>query len=388
MAKWIGRVVDLACSIRNRIKKMNLQSKEGKLTTETTTGWPKDSNIYGHGSVVVPANYSLYRTGNTVTRGRAEVKLLSRRNYSGTGCTGNSVKKLDSLTQRCKEQPHEPVDRPLYSIICDPTLLELAYNNIKSKPGNMTPGITPETLDGVSHTYFLELSDSIKNQTFHFKPGRRIQIPKPSGGTRPLTIGSPRDKIVQEAMRLVLNAIYEPIFLENSHGFRPGKGCHTALKYLYTKFSSSTWMIEGDISKCFDTIDHNKLMNLVEKKILDRQFTRLIRQTLNAGYMEFKTIKHNIAGTPQGSIISPILANIFLHELDLFITSLKANFDKGIRAQNTPSYNKLRWRIRSEKRRGNMEEMKKLYKLSQTLPFMDYHDPSYKRLNYVRYADD
>jgi len=132
------------------------------------------------------------------------------------------------------------VDRPLYSIISDPNILELAYNNIKSKPGNITPGITPETLDGVSHTYLLELSQSIKNQTFQFQPGRRIQIPKQSGGTRPLTIGSPRDKIVQEALRLVLNAIYEPIFLENSHGFRPRKGCHTALKYIYTKFPSST----------------------------------------------------------------------------------------------------------------------------------------------------
>lgn len=104
----------------------------------------------------------------------------------------------------------------------------------------MTPGITPETLDGVSHLYLQELSQSLKNQTFHFKPGRRIQIPKATGGTRPLTIGSPRDKIVQEAMRIVLNAIYEPVFLNNSHGFRPKRGCHTALKYLYTHFGGTT----------------------------------------------------------------------------------------------------------------------------------------------------
>jgi retron-type reverse transcriptase len=101
-------------------------------------------------------------------------------------------------------------------------------------------------------------------------------------------------------------------------------------------------MIEGDLSKCFDTIDHNKLMNLIEKKILDRQFTRLIRQSLNTYYMEFKTIQNNIAGTPQGSIISPILANIFLHELDLFVNYLKDAFDKGTRASNTPEYNQLR----------------------------------------------
>jgi retron-type reverse transcriptase len=238
MIKWIGRVVGLACSIVNRIKKMKLQSKEGKLTSESTAGWPKGSNSYGHRSVVVPAN--LYRAINTATRGRAEVKLILRRNYSGTGCTNNSVKKLDNLTKRCKEKPIEQVDRSLYSIMCDPYILELAYNNIKSKPFNMTPGITPETLDGVSHTYLQELSQSLKNQTFKFKPGRRIQIPKASGCSRPITILTPRDKIVQEALRLILNAIYEPVFLKNSHGFRPQKGCHTALKYLYTQFGSST----------------------------------------------------------------------------------------------------------------------------------------------------
>jgi retron-type reverse transcriptase len=238
MVKWIGRVVGLACSIVNRIKKMKLQSKEGKLTPETTAGWSKGSNSYGHRSVVVPAN--LYRAINTATRGRAEVKLISRRNYSGTGCTNNSVKKLDNLTKRCKEQPLESVDRSLYPIMCDPYILELAYNNLKSKAGNMSPGIIPETLVGVSHTYLQELSQSLKNQTFNFKPGRRIQIPNASRGTRALTIGSPRYKIVQEAMRLILNAIYEPVFLKNSHGFRPQKGCHTALNYLYSHFGSST----------------------------------------------------------------------------------------------------------------------------------------------------
>lgn len=241
MIKWIGRVVGLACSIVNRIKKMKLQSKEGKLTRESTAGWPKGSNSYGHRSVVVPSN--LYRAMNTAIRGRAEVKLISRRNYSGTGCTNNSVKKLDNLTKRCKEQPLEPVDRSLYSIMCDPYILELAYNNIKSKPENMSQGMTPETLEGVSrvsHTYLQELSQALKNQTFKFKPGRRIQIPKASGGTRPLTIVSARYKIVQEAMRFILNAIYEPVFLKNSHGFRPQKGCHTALKYLNTQFGSST----------------------------------------------------------------------------------------------------------------------------------------------------
>jgi hypothetical protein len=257
MIKWVDRVVGLACSLIKRIKKLSLQSKEGALILKITTGLPKESNFYGNGSVILPAkSYPalklhlsrktnnkvkfLYEVGNTTRKGRTEVKLLLRQNYSGTVCTRNSVTKLDSLILRCKNKPYEKVDRPLYSIISDPYILELAYHKIKSKPGNMTPGITPETLDGISYEYFQELSEALRTQTFRFKPGRRIQIPKPSGGTRPLTIGSPRDKIVQEAIRIILNAIYEPIFLENSHGFRPNKGCHTALKFVYTKFKSTT----------------------------------------------------------------------------------------------------------------------------------------------------
>ena len=147
-------------------------------------------------------------------------------------------------------------------------------------------------------------------------------------------------------------------------------------------------MIEGDLSKCFDTIDHPKLMALIENKILDQQFTRLIRQSLKAGYLEFRVIQPNIAGTPQGSIISPILANIFLHELDLFVNNLKTNFDIGTRAKNTNEYNRIRLSIRNAKKRRDMRELKKLYKISQTKPVMDFYDPNYKRLYYVRYADD
>src|ERR1700731_4509555 len=216
MIKWTDRVVGLACSLIKRIKKMSLQSKEGTLTMKITTGLPKESNLHGNGSVIISGNYtlsnkihSLYVEGSSPRKKRTEVKLLSRRNYSGTVCTQNSVKKLDNLILRCKTHPYDKIDRPLYSILCDPYLLETAYNNIKNKP-------------------------------FRFKPGRRIQIPKASGGSRPLTIASPRDKIVQEAIRMILNAIYEPVFLENSHGFRPNKGCHTALKYVYTKFKSAT----------------------------------------------------------------------------------------------------------------------------------------------------
>jgi retron-type reverse transcriptase len=137
--------------------------------------------------------------------------------------------RVNSLAEWCKENPDKPVDRKIYNMICDPSLLFLAYNNIKSKPGNMTPGIVPTTLDGMSREEFLKISESLRKESFDFKPGRSVQIPKPvKKGTRPLTIAPPRDKIVQEAMRIVIEAIFEPTFKESSHGFRPNKSCHSA----------------------------------------------------------------------------------------------------------------------------------------------------------------
>lgn len=149
------------------------------------------------------------------------------------------IKKLESLLQRSREFPNAVVDRDLFKLVCDVDLLSIAYNKLKSKPGQMTPGISPKTLDGMSMEVLEKLSNSLKTRTFQFSPGRRIQIPKSSGGTRPLTIAPPRDKLIQECMRMILEAIYEPIFLDCSHGFRPHRGCHTALKSIKTQFQPS-----------------------------------------------------------------------------------------------------------------------------------------------------
>jgi len=235
-----------------------------------TTGLPTGSSSYGNRVTVIP------------TKGRVTVRSVSNfRNYS-TGRTLISeidvMKKIESLYFRSHYLPSDPIDRDLYKILCNVDLLGIAYNNLKTrKPGQMTPGVNPETLDGMSKEVLIEIVDKLKNESFQFNPGRRVLIPKASGGTRPLTIASPRDKIVQEAMRMILEAVYEPIFSKYSHGFRPGRaGCHTALKAVSQDFQASTWMIEGDISKCFDSIEHNKLMQTIENKILDRKFTRLI----------------------------------------------------------------------------------------------------------------
>lgn len=165
---------------------------------------------------------------------------ISGRFYSTSFSTHHVKSKLSSLETFCKNNPDQAITGKLYKLICDATFLEMAYNNIKSNPGNITPGVLSETLDGISKENFSELSESLKRETFRFKPGRRIKIPKASGGTRPLTIASPRDKIVQEAIRIILNAIYEPTFLESSHGFRPNRGCHTALEAIKLHFQSAS----------------------------------------------------------------------------------------------------------------------------------------------------
>src|ERR1700749_295647 len=205
-------------------------------------------------------------------------------------------------------------------------MYQIAYPKLRSNTGKMTPGVNPETLDGISSEWIDEIIQSMRNESFQFKPSRRGNIPKPKGGTRPLSVAPPRDKVVQEVLRMILDAIFSPTFSNNSHGFMAGRGCHSALKQVYMQFKGVAWVIEGDISKCFDSIDHHKLMNIIENKISDRRFTKLIWKSLRAGYFEFNEYKHTIAGTPQGSIISPTLCNIFMNQLDQFVSSLTTEF--------------------------------------------------------------
>ncbi len=390
MKTWTNRAAVPAYSSIRRSKEMSLQSKGSMWTNTATMGLSKGSNPQGNGVWIVPAYLKrTYGPASVGRRGSHTVRPSSSPRHYSTGSVNNVMSRLDDLSRWCSEHPEKSVDRKLHKLMSDPALLEYAYNQIKSKPGNMTPGITPETLDGISYEYLTGVAESLKDETFTFEPGRRIQIPKADGtSTRPLTIAPPRDKIVQEAMRIILSSIYEPTFKDSSHGFRNNRSCHSALKYIYVKFKPCTWMIEGDISKCFDSIDHKKLMNLIEDKILDRQFTKLIWKSLKAGYLEFRRYQHNIAGTSQGSIISPILSNIFLHQLDVFVENLQINFEKGSRPRNTKEYDHKRYLMKTAKKRGDIVTVNQILKDTAHIPVMDFSDPLYKRLKYVRYADD
>jgi group II intron reverse transcriptase/maturase len=389
--------------------------KESVIETKPrTTGSPKGSNSYGDRVPIVPRYKNIWERGteysatNKFKLGFGETRrclsyttscllpLQSRSKGLNTqAIVGQEsgmlrtdltiLKKLADLNTRSQKYPQGVIDRNLYSMMLDQSIYLMAYDKLKSKPGNMTPGINPTTLDGISKKWIVETIESLRTEQFKFTPGRRIQIPKANGGQRPLTIANPRDKIVQECIRMILESIFEPTFSDNSHGFRTGRSCHSALKHVKSKFDSSTWIIEGDISKCFDKINHNLLMKLIETKILDRKFTNLIWKALNAGYFEFRTFQHSLTGTPQGSIISPILANIFLDQLDKFVEQLAANYSKGERARPNPAYTRLRY-LRNQAE--NPEIARNLFKQMQTLPYIDPFDPNFRRLVYVRYADD
>lgn len=374
---------------------MDFASKGDSRTLALNTGLPKGGNSYRQRNTYsthpLSAAIEGYALSNVKGRGRSVALTSFKRTYVSGGDTevkSNVISKLNELAKRSASNLDIKIDREIYRLVSSTDMLIYAYENIKSKPGNMTPGVSPETLDGISKENFEKISRSLRDESFSFAPSRRIQIPKGSGGSRPLSIASPRDKIVQEAMRLVLEAIYEPLFLDSSHGFRPKKGCHTALKKASQTFQPVQWVIEGDLAKFFDSIPHNKLMNIIEDKIVDRRFTKLIWKALKAGYFEFKTFKSNVVGTPQGSIVSPILANIFLHQLDTFVDSLKEGFDKGSKAPRSKESRFYEYHILKARKEGDILKMRRLIAERSMAPAIDFGSDTYKKLVYVRYADD
>jgi len=275
----------------------------------------------------------------------------------------------------------------LINLITNPDFLWASYELIKSHPGNMSPGIDKTTLDGLTSTWFLNLASSLKKGNFSFNPARRVMIPKPGKlEKRPLGVGSPREKIVQKALQLILEAIWEPIFSDSSHGFRPKRSIHTALKQVYLNGSRSPWVVQGDISKCFDMIPHDIIMKRLKSHIKCHRSLELIQSSLRAGYLDpgtNKIVKPNL-GTPQGSVLSPLLCNIVLHELDQFLEDHKSNFESGTKRKINPEYSTWMSRRQSFHAAIRIQALQEMIKLHST----DQMDPNFRRLLYIRYADD
>lgn len=287
----------------------------------------------------------------------------------------------------------------LYRYLFSEEMFAVAYQRIYAKQGNMTPGTDGKTIDEMSLGRIERLIVSLKDESYQPHPARRVYIPKKNGKKRPLGIPSFEDKLVQEVVRLLLEAIYEGHFEGTSHGFRPHRSCHTALGMIQKSFAGAKWFIEGDIKGFFDNIDHNVLINILRERISDERFLRLIRKFLNAGYVEDWKYNKTYSGTPQGGIISPILANIYLDKFDKYIKEYAAKFRKGDRRSINPEYwrlnNKKNW-LKKKLQKTSDEQMRKsyLYEIAQlskqmlSTPHKDAMDADFRRMQYVRYADD
>lgn len=281
-----------------------------------------------------------------------------------------------------------PVD-DLYRQLYNPELYLRAYARLYSHPGAMTEGATVETVDAMSMQKIWQLIDLIRHERFHWAPARRTSIPKKNGKTRALGLPTWTDKLLQEVLRSLLEAYYDPQFSEFSHGFRPGCGCHTALSYIQHAWTGTKWFIEGDIKACFDHIDHSVLLTILAQNIHDNRFLRLLKHLLQAGYLEEWRFHNTYSGTPQGGVISPLLANIYLDQLDRYIqTSLLPRFTRGDRRRNNPVYAHYNRQAFAARRKGDHQQEKVLTRLGRQHPRGDPTDPSYRRLRYVRYADD
>lgn len=277
----------------------------------------------------------------------------------------------------------------IYRQLFNRDLFLYAHGRISRNRGAMTPGVTRETVDGMSLAKIDAIIEALRFERYRWTPVRRVEIPKANGKTRPLGIPTWSDKLVQEVIRLILDAYYEPQFSAHSHGFRPARGCHTALSEVYQTFQCTTWFIEGDISACFDSFDHEVLLAILAERIHDNRFRRLIANLLKAGYLEDWKFNQTLSGTPQGGVVSPVLANIYLSRLDQFVETvlIPAN-TRGEKRAGNRRYWALRARATRLRRKGDWVGERLVKRQMQTMPSVDPNDPAYRRLRYVRYADD
>lgn len=295
---------------------------------------------------------------------------------------------LSMLGQKAKENSSFVFDR-LYRNLFNPDFYLLAYNNIYDKEGNLTEGTDQITIDGFNMRLVEKLIEEMKTETYRPKAVRRVSIPKKNGKLRPLGVPTFRDKLVQEVVRLILQAIYEPTFLDSSHGFRPERSCHTALVQIKTTCKGTNWVVEGDIKGFFDNISFDKLLEILSRKISDGRFLNLINLFLRAGYMENNRIFHPLTGTPQGGVVSPILANIYLHELDQFMQKLCRKYSTTTPCrQKSEHYQRLNNQRQQAKKKGDYLKAEEILKQMRHLPTQNLCDPEYIRVKYTRYADD
>lgn len=278
----------------------------------------------------------------------------------------------------------------VYRNLQNKELFLIAYSRIYDNSGATTRGTDPtDTVDGMSQKKIEEILKQLKDGKYKWKPARRIYIPKSNGKLRPLSIPGWSNKLLQKVVEMVLSAYYEPQFYSNSHGFRPDRGCHTALEEIAHKWQGMKWFIELDIRGCFDNINQEKLLTVIERKIKDNRLLKLLREMMKAGYIDNWKYETTYSGVPQGGILSPLLSNIYLNELDEFIVEkLMPEYNRKKRRRTNSEYERLTEEIGKARRNRNYNQYKALKNQRNTIPSRDPQDADYKRLKYIRYADD
>ena len=309
----------------------------------------------------------------------------------------NPERVLNSLSEHSKDASYK-FER-LYRILFNEEMFYVAYQRIYAKEGNMTKGSDGQNIDNMSLKRIEKLIDTLKDETYQPQPSKRVYIPKKNGKKRPLGVPTFNDKLIQEVVRMILEAIYEGHFEYTSHGFRPNRSCHTALAHIQKEFSGAKWFVEGDIKGFFDNINHDVLINILKERIADERFIRLVRKFLKAGYIEKWQYHNTYSGTPQGGIISPILANIYLDKLDKYIKEYIAKFDNGKKrkfSRKSMDFSNARKRtvrslksVKDEKQKAQLIlELKAIEQGRAKYPNGEEMDADYRRMKYTRYADD
>lgn len=329
------------------------------------SGLPKGSNSYGNRVPVVARNFS--------SEG-GQLKTSDGKNLA----TKKSGFELLKDIAEGKLNPSKNV----YRIVCDPEILKASYKKLKSNPASMTRGCDQKDLNDlpINERYFLDLSKKLKTENYRPNPTKRVMIPKSGGKLRPLGIPTIEDRIIQQAFLFLLEAVFEKTFTDKSHGFRPNRGAHTACKNI-RMWKGVSWFIEGDIINYFDTIEHQKLVDIVSSEIKDQQVLDLLWKFLRAGVIIDKRYLRTSVGVPQGGIISPILSNIYLHKLDLYVEKLKKELDTKETSKSNPEYVRAKSKLRSKKGIARKIDYKELRKLKST-------QRAGLKIYYVRYADD
>ena len=345
------------------------------ITQVSTKG--RNSYVVG-GPVLAARNFLGYGMTKVIRRWSGPAFLQSIYLSTSTGSTNNVLSRLDSLYERAKLTDNK-IDRKLYKdFMLNRDMYYIAYKKLKSKPGMFNP-----SEHGDLPSYVLDdIIERLQIGDFKFTPVNKVKLFK----GKSCNLGNTNDKLVQEVIRLVLESIYEPIFKDTSHGFRPNRGCHTAIKAIYTKFTGCTWWVRGCNNICSNSIDQDKLIELLEKKIDDQRFLELIRKYINAGHLYSNWYKRDIIGTFSDMIVNPIFVNIFLHELDVYMEGLKNEYNRpklitcSLTEESELKSNKSDKELKIRKFKNNI----KYLKTDENKTVKDYN----RKLMYIRHMDD